>query len=288
MNNLFEIEINKETNGCRITGITPRVRVGSKFVVPESIDGHIVEGIASNAFQRRSFSNVNIMARIEDIPEGAFRSCKKLTYVSLPDSIKTIGKKAFYNCENLTEIQLCGEAHLYFIGVSAFERCSHLKELKNLVACDYIFDYAFANTDCFKSVNFKFTKTYQKAFIYSGIKELTISENVKYLGKGSFEYCHKLQTVVIERESVLNRVPDYCFFDCSALKEVLIKGVNSIVNHVGDYAFALCLNLSVFELLPKKEIGDGSFYRCSYLKALNVDQKVKTIGTDIPCDVNFV
>lgn len=122
MNNLFEIEINKETNGCRITGITPRVRVGSKFVVPESIDGHIVEGIASNAFQRRSFSNVNIMARIEDIPEGAFRSCKKLTYVSLPDSIKTIGKKAFYNCENLTEIQLCGEAHLYFIGVSAFER----------------------------------------------------------------------------------------------------------------------------------------------------------------------
>lgn len=285
---MFEIEINKETNGCRITGITPGVRVGSTFVVPESIDGHMVEGVASNAFQRRSFSNVNIMARIEDIPEGAFRACKKLTYVSLPDSIKTIGKKAFYNCENLTEIQLCGEAHLFFIGVSAFERCSHLQELKNLVACDFICDYAFANTDCFKSVNFKFSKTYQKAFFRSGIKELTISENVKYLGKGSFEYCHKLQTVLIERESVFNRVPDYCFFDCSALKEVLIKGVNSIVNHVGDYAFSDCLKLSVFEFLPKKGIGDGSFYNCFSLKTLNVDHRIKVIGTFMPCDVNFV
>lgn len=285
---MFEIEINKETNGCRITGITPGVRVGSKFVVPESIDGHMVEGVASNAFQRRSFSNVNIMARIEDIPEGAFRACKKLTYVSLPDSIKTIGKKAFYNCKNLTVIQFCGETHLSFIGSSAFERCSYLQELKNLVFCDCICDYAFADTDCFKSVNFKFSKTYQKAFFRSGIKELTISENVKHLGKESFLFCHKLQTVVIERESVLNRISDYCFFDCSALKEVRIKGVNSIVNQIGDYAFSDCLKLSVFELLPKKGIGDGSFYNCSSLKTLNVDHRIKVIGIFMPCDVNFV
>lgn len=129
---MFEIEINKATNGCFITGITLGVRVESEFVVPESINGHMVEGIAPNAFQRRSFSTVNIMARIEDIPEGAFRACKKLTYVSMPSSIKTIGKKAFYSCENLTVIQFCGEAHLSFIGSSAFERCSYLQELKIL------------------------------------------------------------------------------------------------------------------------------------------------------------
>ena len=58
----------------------------------------------------------------------AFASNDKITYVKLPESLKTIGERAFYYCIALERVDMPEEAET--IEASAFDSCTSLKELK--------------------------------------------------------------------------------------------------------------------------------------------------------------
>lgn len=58
---------------------------------------------------------------------SAFRGSKKITSISLPDTITSIAKEAFYDCTALAEVFL--PESLTSIGVSAFENCTSLKKI---------------------------------------------------------------------------------------------------------------------------------------------------------------
>ena len=56
-----------------------------------------VVGVVNN-----SLSTAEIENTTRGIADGAFNYCKFLTSVTIPDSVKSIGYQAFYNCSNLT------------------------------------------------------------------------------------------------------------------------------------------------------------------------------------------
>lgn len=61
------------------------------------------------------------------IDNEAFRNCKKLASVVIPDSVITIGDYAFDCCSSLTSINIPDS--VVNIGVYAFDNCSKLKSI---------------------------------------------------------------------------------------------------------------------------------------------------------------
>lgn len=67
--------------------------------------------------------------KVTAISDGAFKDCKKLTKVTIGGNIKTIGKKAFYNCKNLKTITIKSKS-LKKVGSKAFKGINRKAKIK--------------------------------------------------------------------------------------------------------------------------------------------------------------
>ena len=63
-----------------------------------------------------------------DIPDNAFTGCSKLSDITMPDSLTTIGSHAFHGCTGLTSFTV--PENVTFIGRNAFGACSNLTDIK--------------------------------------------------------------------------------------------------------------------------------------------------------------
>lgn len=88
-----------------------------KLEIPSEIDGRIVTVIDS-AFYKESFTEVVIPNTVKSI-KSAFRDCKSLTTVYIPDSVKEIGDGAFDGCAALTTVNI--PKSVCSIGKAAFD-----------------------------------------------------------------------------------------------------------------------------------------------------------------------
>lgn len=101
----------------------------SRLYIPDKVDGYDVRNIASNAFANNTnLTYVNMPETIRYIGEGAFRGCTNLEQVYRHHShygTLIVDAKAFYMCENLTNIYL---NRLIELGHGAFAGCTKLSE----------------------------------------------------------------------------------------------------------------------------------------------------------------
>lgn len=72
----------------------------------ESLDVHVNGAIGQTAFGNNALLRSVKITGCDEIPAGCFRDCPKLTSVSLPTTIKTIGANAFLGCSSLEELDL--------------------------------------------------------------------------------------------------------------------------------------------------------------------------------------
>lgn len=82
-----------------ITGYTGKE---TAIVIPSSIDGYAVTGIGDDAFKTMKITSVSIPSTVTSIGWFAFADCISLTAAVIPDSVKTIGYEAFSGCRSLT------------------------------------------------------------------------------------------------------------------------------------------------------------------------------------------
>ncbi len=89
----------KDKNGITITGYSG-MKTGAfgGVAIPTEIDGLPVRRIDDKAFAECTFSAVYLPKKLEEIGSEAFDSCTRLDHVIFPDTLKTIGKYAFFKC----------------------------------------------------------------------------------------------------------------------------------------------------------------------------------------------
>lgn len=219
-NNVYEIfTFTTNKNGTIITGCDKNVT--GIITIPSSINGDRVVAIADNAFSGcDDITEVVLPSNIEIIGNNAFENCFDLETVNLPDTLKIIGEYAFAWCYGLNEIEI--PSSVEDIRERAFWGCSSLAAIT-------------LDTDNLKHLG----ASVFGATAYSNDK--SNSENgVVYVGNQIVDTdpSSARGNIVVRNGSVL--LPDYSFYYCSAVNEIVIP---DSVGYVGDYSFEGCTGL---------------------------------------------
>ena len=126
---------------------------------------------------------------------SAFDNCKKLTSVTIPNSITKIGKIAFYNCSSLTSVTIPDS--VTEIGEGAFSACSSLTTIIIPNSITKIENWAFSNCSSLRSVIIPDSVTEIGGYAFarcSRLTSITVPNSVTEIGDGAFDGCSNLET----------------------------------------------------------------------------------------------
>ena len=173
--------------------------------------------------------------------------------VIVKDGVTSIGAFVFYNCSNLTEVQL--PSSLLEIGDSAFANCHNLTNVQLPANLTTLGSRAFWNDN--------------------GLLSINLPDALVSIGARAFEYCSALQGSLTLPQGIVD-VPPYLFRICHNLESVqLASGTKSI----GDYAFDLCSGLTAIKIPDSvTQIGDYAFDWCYNLKDVTLSKNLVSIG----------
>lgn len=207
------------------------------------------------------------------IEAAAFKETKNLNTVSLPDTIKTISKEAFYD-SGIENIHL--PEGLKQVGTMAFAR-SGLKDIIIPNKIKKLGEYAFHNCE--------------------ELTEVTLPESVTKIPSGIFEDCCSLKTVNAPN---VNTVCDHAFYNCKNLETFDFDKLQSLelmafaytgireavfsdkFSRLGISAFYHCKNLQTVDMKTCKiqEIPYQCFCFCNELKDIQLPQDVTIFDSD--------
>ena len=139
-----------------------------------------------------------ILFEVDTIGRKAFKYCKTLTSITVPNSIAFIGEDAFAGCESLVSVAL--QEGIKYIGYDAFSCCESLKEIAIPDSVTEICNGAFYKCSSLTSVAIPGSVTSIGECTFSGCKSLTsitIPDSVIYIGDSAFANCESLTSITL-------------------------------------------------------------------------------------------
>ena len=129
--------------------------------------------IGDSPFEGLNISTIIIGDGVQRIPANFALHCSRLTSVTIPNSVTSIGGWAFCGCSGLTSVTIPNS--VTYIGEYAFGGCSGLTSVTIPNSVTSIGSYAFSGC--------------------SGLTSVTIPNSVTRIGWNAFQYCSGLNDV---------------------------------------------------------------------------------------------
>lgn len=173
--------------------------VSGDLVVPAELDGHPVSGIWDGAFKNnRKLTSVSLPAGVVTIGLCAFQGCSGLKSIEISAGVTEIGERAFEDCASLTSVTL--PSKLTALPEALFSRCAKLKSVEIPVGVTEIGECAFK--DC------------------ASLTSAALPPELETIPKSMFSGCAKLKSVVVPPS--VTEIESAAFKGCSSLKSVEI------------------------------------------------------------------
>jgi len=245
-----------------------------------------VTNIGDGAFIYSRLSSVTIPNSVLSIGYQSFWNNNNLTTVAIPDSVVSLAEYSFYACNGLKSVTL--GSGVASIGSQAFGACGVMTNITVAAANPnyasaggVLFDKAMATLLLCPAglasyaISNGVTSIADNAFYDCyNLTNVTISSSVASIGESAFIYCSDLTSVTIP-DSVCN-IGWEAFYDCWGLTNVTF---GSGVTNIGDDAFGSCSSLlSVTISNSVASIGNYTFEYCSALTNLVLGSGVTSIG----------
>lgn len=213
---------------------------------------------------------VLIQARSDDITSCAIH----------PDT-KVIGSHAFYDCTNLSDIEI--PTSVVNIALYAFSGCNVLTDITIPASVTELGMYAFSYCDNLSEITFaensKMNRIGYAAF-YScyGLTRITIPDSVTNIDNFAFPYCEKLTDVKFGKNSQLASIGGSAFYYCTGLRSITIP--DSVIS-IDVGAFQMCRSLENV-ILPNgiTNLSADTFSGCSSLTSITIPDSVTSLGAD--------
>ena len=192
-------------------------------------DDYQVTGIAANAFSNNTrITSITIPETVRTIGSNSFAGCTNLKTVVLPEYLDRIEDSAFYNCRMLREIEIPNTVS--YIGSQAFYYCSSLQQINIPTNITTIYQATFFQCYNLKEVVIPSNvRNIQPEAFYgcTSLEKLTLNEGLVSISSGAFYNCYNL--VEIELPTTVNNLTNSAFYRCTNLQTIVIKSPN-IVN----------------------------------------------------------
>ncbi|MCD7950033.1 MAG: leucine-rich repeat domain-containing protein [Erysipelotrichaceae bacterium] len=189
------------------------------ITIPSKIEGYNVVEIGERAFEYSDLTSVTIENGITTIGKMAFYACDNLTSVTLPSGLTTISDGAFADT-GLTSVTIPDSVTT--LGKEVFLEC-----------------YSLTSVVIGSGVTTIGNSTFFECF---NLTSVNIPEGVTSIGSYAFYLCHSLTSLTIP--SSVTTIGDYAFFGCNSLVSLTIP---SSVEEIGEDAFADLVVLYVYD-----------------------------------------
>lgn len=224
-------------------------------------------------------SEIRVREGTRVIASKACAELDSLRTVVLPESIIVIGDGAFASCRNLSYCEM--EKTPDTVGVGAFENTYWLEHLeKDEYGCKYFKNILLEYIDGEGYVKIKEGIKYinDEIFLNSEkLEKIEISKSVEIIGKRAFSGCKNLKECIFEEESNIKKIYEEAFKECTSLKEIEIP---EGTDYLGGKAFEDCESLEkvVFkEGCDIKVLNMGVFWSCTNLTEITLPSSLEKV-----------
>ena len=254
---------------------------------------------------------------IHDIPgnKHLYIDNKEITELVIPDSVTTIGRYAFEDCNSVTSITIPNS--VTEIGYRAFYGCSSLTDV---TTPEQWIGYAVNNISGLKRINGK-EIIRDGSFIFledtlvwvdRNLESVSIPASVKSIAPTAFKDCTKIENVnvpdlnlwlcsgvdmsdcgswnlyhngkLVTNVTIPNGVTKITDGQFRANKSLTSITIPNSVTSIGGSAFCGCSRLDSITIPASvKEIGESAFYSCSSLTSVTISNGVTEIGGSAFC-----
>ena len=219
------------------------------------VDGYFVYSDNSRttllACTSAALGEVSVPNSVTSIGDRAFSGCSGLTFVTIGNSVTSIGNYAFYDCSGLTSVTIGNS--VTSIGDNAFDNCTSLTSVT-------------LNSLAIASKTYASYFNLQKIFGFQ-VTEYIIGNSVTSIGDYAFYGCSSLTSVTIPNS--VTSIGSNAFYGCGGLTSVTIP--NSVTS-IGEQAFYGCSGLTSVTI-PNSvtSIGKWAFYNCSGMNSVTIN-----------------